>query len=264
MATEFQDKPAFARARVLLADADSGRLRRLRLALVRSGRWIVTVAGNFDRAMQELVASEFDLLVVDPELPGGGEAGVLRRLREAGPAGGVPKVALLHDPAPTARIEAWRLGVVDCIELPVSDEELVVRLSAAIAHGRPRETGPARLGDLAGRLSCISFAEVVSVLSASRRGGTLSLWTGRGRGKVLFHDGRIVHAEFDRRSGHEAIFALMSEEHGTFDFQHVDLAVDRVHRTVTWDATTLILEGARLIDEKNREEVHPTSEPSRL
>src|SRR5262249_53152052 len=128
--------------------------------------------------------------------------------------------------------------------------------------GRPRESGVARPGDLSGRLSCVSFAEVVSVLAASRRGGTLTLWTGRGRGKVLFHDGAIVHADFDKQHGHEAIFGLMREARGTCDFRTVGLAVDRVRRTVTWDATALIMEGARLIDEQHRDADHPAGEPS--
>ena len=262
MTSETPRKAALPRARVLIAVADAGRLRRLRRALVRSGRWIVSAADSFERVMRELLAREFDLILVDPELTGDGPHSILRRLRDAGPAAGVPRVALLRVRDASVRLEAWQLGVVDVLEPPLSIDELQVRLSAAIASGRAREAGAACPGDFSGRFSCVSFAEVISVLAASRRGGTLTLWTGRGRGKVLFHDGAIVHAHFDRRHGHEAIFALMREEHGTFDFRNVVLAVERVRRTVTWKASALLIEGARLIDEHHRDQAHPTGELS--
>ena len=264
MASESPRNPALPRARVLLVGDDARRLRRLRLALVRSGRWIVSTAGTFEGVMRELLAREFDLLLVDPELNGDGPHSVLHQLRDAGPAAGVPRVALLSARDASVRLEAWQLGVVDVLELPLSVDELLVRLSAAVAHGRPREAGAARPGDFSGRLSCVSFAEVISVLAAARHGGTLRLSTGRGRGRVLFHDGAIVHAHFDRKRGHEAIFALMREEHGTFDFRNVALAVERVRRTVTWEATALLMEGARLIDEQRRDLADPTGELSRV
>jgi CheY-like chemotaxis protein len=264
MASESPRKPALPRARVLIAGDDAARLRRLRHALVRSGRWSVAVAGTFEGVMRELLAREFDLLLVDPELTGDGPLSILGRLRDAGPAAGVPRVALLRVRDASVRLDAWKLGVVDVLEPPLSIDELLVRLSAALSHGRPREAAVQRPGDFSGRLSCVSFAEVISVLAASRRGGTLKVWTGRGRGRVLFHDGTIVHAHFDRKRGHEAIFALMREEHGTFDFRNVALAVERVRRTVTWKATALIIEGARLIDEQRRDLADPTGELSRV
>ena len=133
---------------------------------------------------------------------------------------------------------------------------------AAVALGRPRAAASTGRIDLSGRLSCLSFTEVVGVLAASRRGGTLSLRTARGRGDVLFHDGAIVDAEFDGRSGHEAIFALMREERGTFCFRNEGVAVERVHRTVTWGPTALLMEGARRIDEQLRAQAQPAGAPS--
>lgn len=264
MADASPRKTALPRARMLLVGDDARRLRRLRLALVRSGRWSVTVASTFEGVMRELLAREVDLLLVDPELNGDGPLPILEWLRDVEPAAGVPRVALLHVRDASVRLDAWRLGVADVLELPLSVEELLVRLSAALAHGGRREAGAPRPGDFSGRLDCVSFSEVISLLAASRHGGTLSLWTGRGRGKVLFHDGAIVHARFDGNHGHDAIFALMREEHGTFDFRNVGLAVERVRRTVTWNASALILEGARLIDEQRRDLADPTGELSRV
>src|SRR5262245_48152325 len=133
---------------------------------------------------------------------------------------------------------------------------------AAVALGRPHAAARAGRIDLSGRLACLSFTEVVGVLAASRRGGTLTLRTPRGRGEVLFHDGAIVHADFDRMSGHEAIFALMREEHGTFCFRNEGVAVERLHRTVTWGPTALLMEGARRIDEQLRAQAQPAGQPA--
>jgi DNA-binding response OmpR family regulator len=241
---------ATGRARVLLADADAAFMRRLRLLLLESGRCLVTVASRWQRLIHELSAAEFDLLLVDPALPGCGDLGVLRKLRDAGPLGGVPKVCLLHTRRESARVDAWHLGALDAIVLPVSDVEMRARICAALERARATDAGRERPADLAGRLACVSFAELVSVIASQHRGGVLSLWTERGRGKVLFHGGRIVHATFLGLSGHAAVFALMAEERGIFSFDAVELAIDRVRRTVTWDPTALIIEGARLLDEQ--------------
>lgn len=245
------------RARVVLADSDSSLASRLRLLLFRSDRYLVTIVPDGPQLLREFAAREFDLLLVDPALPGCGDVGILRKLRDAGTLVNVPTIALLHTKRAPARIDAWHLGVVDCVVWPVSDEELLVRAAAALRIGKTREVTRERASDLAGRLTCLAFAEVVSMISSQRRGGVLSLTMPRGKAKVLFHDGRIVHATFLGLSGHAAIFALMAEEHGTFEFHSVDIAVDEVSRTVTWNPTALIMEGARLIDERRAASVAP-------
>jgi DNA-binding response OmpR family regulator len=245
------------RARVVLAEADSSLASRLRLLLFRSDRYLVTIVPDGQQLLKEFAAREFDLLFVDPALPGCGDVGILRKLRDAGTLVNVPTIALLHTKRPPARIDAWHLGVVDCVVWPVSDEELLVRAASALRIGKTRETSRERASDLAGRLTCLAFAEVVSMISSQRRGGVLSLTMPRGKAKVLFHDGRIVHATFLGLSGHAAIFALMAEEHGTFEFHSVDIAVDELSRTVTWNPTALIMEGARLIDERRAASVLP-------
>jgi len=238
------------RARVVLADADSSLTSRLRLLLFRSDRYLVTIVNDGAQLMKEFAAREFDLLLVDPSLPGSGDAGILRKLREAGSLVNVPTIALFHTRRVPARIDVWHLGVVDCLVWPVSDEELLVRAASALRISKTREVVRERASDLSGRLTCVAFAEVVSMIASQRRGGVLSLATPRGRAKVLFHDGRIVHATFVGLAGHAAVFALMAEEHGTFEFHAVEIEMDEVSRTVTWNPTALIMEGARLIDER--------------
>jgi DNA-binding response OmpR family regulator len=245
------------RARVVLADADSSLTSRLRLLLFRSDRYLVSIVNDGPQLLKEFAAREFDLLLVDPALPDRGEGGILRKLREAGTLVNVPTIALLHTKRVHPRIDAWHLGVVDCIVWPVSDEELLVRATSALRIGKTREVVRERASDLSGRLTCVAFAEVVSMIASQRRGGVLSISTPRGRAKVLFHDGRIVHATFLGFSGHAAVFALMAEEHGGFEFHSVDIAIEEVSRTVTWNPTALIMEGARLIDEQRAATLYP-------
>jgi DNA-binding response OmpR family regulator len=229
LSPETKDAPP-ERARVMLADADSSLTSRLRLLLFRSDRYLVTIVNDGAQLLKEFAAREFDLLLVDPSLPGCGDVGILRKLREAGSLVNVPTIALFHTKRVPARVDAWHLGVVDCLVWPVSDEELLVRAASALRIGKTRE--------------------VVRMIASQRRGGVLSIATPRGRAKVLFHDGRIVHATFVGLSGHAAVFALMAVEHGTFEFHAVEIEIDEVSRTVTWNPTALIMEGARLIDEQ--------------
>lgn len=239
-----------ARSRLLIASDDGGLLRRLRPLLVASERFVLAFATDRAELEQELAHQDFDAVLIDPGLPGCGPDGPLGLVAATPLSDTLVRIALLRTGRADLRLQAWRQGVADCIVWPVADEELIVRLQAAIARGRRTGVARPRKSDLSGDLACAAFTEVINLLSALGRDGVLAIQTERGRAKVLFHQGRIVHATFGDLTGHAVVFALMAEESGSFEFQSIAIELESLRRTVTWEPTALIIEGARLIDER--------------
>lgn len=97
-----------------------------------------------------------------------------------------------------------------------------------------------------GKLSVMNVATVLQVLSEARQSGQLCVSADRDQATIGYNDGRVFSARFGELQGAEAVFALLSWEHGDF-WLETGLVPERdeVHMGVTG----LLLEGMRRIDE---------------
>lgn len=100
----------------------------------------------------------------------------------------------------------------------------------------------------AGDLSSVSIFDAVQVIENSRLTGALAITSDARTGRVLFNEGRIVGAEADETTGHDAFRQIVEITNGTFDFEKSAQAFP-----VTINAasnTNLILDSLRQLDEE--------------
>lgn len=101
-----------------------------------------------------------------------------------------------------------------------------------------------------GSLSEASLPDVLQLLVMGNKSGTLSLSVPGSGGTICFENGRICHASVSGRSfeTEEAVFAMFSWNDGSFSFEP-GVQPPLGARLVSLDPQSLLLEGARRVDE---------------
>lgn len=101
-----------------------------------------------------------------------------------------------------------------------------------------------------GSLTEASLPDVLQLLAMGRKTGCLGLTHANNFGYIYFADGSISHASLLNRSlgTEEAVYALFTWSHGTFNFEPGVTPDDGVE-IVSIDPQSILLEGARRVDE---------------
>lgn len=98
-----------------------------------------------------------------------------------------------------------------------------------------------------GNLTDMSVADLIQHACQEGKRARLSL-EGEGRqGEIYFHSGQVTHAACGDLTGEPAVFALLEWDTGRFRF---DPEIEASQRTIERSYTGLLLEGARLQDER--------------
>ena len=123
-------------ARVLVLDDDATLRAAIRVALAQEGFDVVENAGAGE-AEAELAAQSVDLLVMGVQLPGVSGIDLCHRLRERPATARLPILMLLNSGRSELRIAALSAGADDCLVLPLSPIELVVRAKNILRRLNP-------------------------------------------------------------------------------------------------------------------------------
>ena len=117
---------------VLLVEDDPLVVHALALSL-RKGGYDVTVAGDYDQALDRFNAnSNFDVVVTDLLMPGGTGLELLKHIETKDPD--LPVVIVTADQSVQAAAEAVREHAFDYLTKPVSRNQLLETVSRAIAQ----------------------------------------------------------------------------------------------------------------------------------
>lgn len=131
--------------RVLVVDDESAIRRFLRAALNAHG-YIVTEAANGREALNAVVASRPDLIILDLGLPDIDGVEITRRLREWSQ---IPVIILSVREQEADKISALDAGADDYLTKPFSSGELMARIRVAIRRSSMPEGEPVlQVGDL--------------------------------------------------------------------------------------------------------------------
>jgi CRP-like cAMP-binding protein len=101
-----------------------------------------------------------------------------------------------------------------------------------------------------GRLDRMPPADLLQSLAIARATGQLVLDSAGRCALVTFQDGRLMHAELEGQTGEEVIYEVLRWTEGTYEFQPGEIPPAR---TVDRDATGVLLEGLRRMDESIRD-----------
>jgi EAL domain-containing protein (putative c-di-GMP-specific phosphodiesterase class I) len=104
----------------------------------------VTVVNSSEAALELLVDTEFDLIIVDKSLPGLSGDELVRALRETDQNAMCPIVMVSGHADVAERMMSYDAGVTDYVIKPVSMTELMAKVSALLRHGDALRTSRVR------------------------------------------------------------------------------------------------------------------------
>lgn len=100
-----------------------------------------------------------------------------------------------------------------------------------------------------GSVNEMTPVELMQVFHMHQKTGVLSLDLPRGSGEVSFLDGSIVAADYDGKTGQDAIFAILAEKEGIYSFTN-KLPSNMMKESAIGDFMKLLMEGTRRTDEQ--------------
>jgi CheY-like chemotaxis protein len=128
----------------------------------------------------------------------------------------------------------------------------------ASASGRTIEgvQVPRRSTALNGRLEQLGLSSLLVMMEMERKDGVLTLKDGKSGviGRIFLRRGQVVCARLDDEAGtgdKQCVYEMLVWRGGTFSFNAMEVDMED---TVQSSTTHLLMEGARLIDEANRDE----------
>jgi CheY-like chemotaxis protein len=242
-------RAAWTPGTALVVDGDPVSRRFVELALGKGGEFVVEAAESAAAAIEILRVQAVELIIADTDLSDANGLQFYRTLSQESRLRGIPFVFLSADRRPEAKIAALRAGVADYLVKPCHGGEFAARAIALVERERRiRSSARRRNYLLAGDLAAMAFPDLVNTIEMARRSGVLSLVLPLGFGQVFFATGRIVHALCGNLVGPAAVHRLVGEAEGSFEFAPGACTIPADQWTVQESATSLILEGARLID----------------
>ncbi len=117
-------------ARILVVDDIAANVRLLEAILVSRG-YAVATAGSGEDALESLLATPPDIVLLDVQMPGIGGYEVCRRIR-ADPATSFIPVVMVTSSDAEDRIEAIEAGADDFIQKPFDQQELLARVRSLL------------------------------------------------------------------------------------------------------------------------------------
>ncbi|MHC4923786.1 MAG: DUF4388 domain-containing protein [Planctomycetota bacterium] len=106
--------------------------------------------------------------------------------------------------------------------------------------------GVAMLGGMGGSLSDIAIPDILQLCEIQRKDGTLTLDFEGAVGKIFLLQGKMVHAEYGKIKGENAVFKMLMKKKGSF---HLDPRAPECETTMTRDTTSVLLDASREMDE---------------
>lgn len=110
----------------------------------------------------------------------------------------------------------------------------------------------------AGSLADFGVPEILQVLDLNRKTGKLVIISNDGRGEMYLDEGQVIHARLGDIVGEEAVYNMLAEERGYFEFDMRD--VSETEHSIHVKTANLLMEGFRRLDEKERDLVDEEAE----
>jgi CheY-like chemotaxis protein len=242
-----------ARHSILLVDADAKSLRVLEVSLRKVG-YDVRTAETAASALQSALTSPPDLVITDTRLPDYDGFDLCRRIRRDPRTEHAILVFLAADATPELKVRGIDVGADEFLTKPVLVKEIVSRVRSLIERRASSALGGR--GGLSGTLSNMGIVDVLQVMDAGNKSGTLRVVSDpvrsggfvegdREEGVIFFRDGRPVDAQVGRLRGADAIYRLLLWEDGVFEAAFGPVESEDVIGMSTQD---ILLEGLQRVD----------------
>ncbi|HYL81813.1 MAG TPA: TIGR02266 family protein [Candidatus Acidoferrum sp.] len=234
--------------RVLLAE-DEALMAQMMTDMLSELPLEVSVAKNGREALERVQQSRPDLVLLDcvmPELDGFEVAAALK----GNPATqDIPIIFMTARVRMEDKVRGLELGAEDYLIKPVRREEILARVRNVLRRSEARRAAaPPESSLMRGRLEIMGLPNLIQVLEADRRTGTLRLVSEGHRGEILFIEGRLAYAMQGPRQGEAAVYRLLGWDKGDFELE-LTSGVGPAEAQVVRSNLSLLMEGIRRLDE---------------
>jgi DNA-binding response OmpR family regulator len=251
--------------RVLVADTDIATHRAVEKSLAGKG-YLLASATDGQQALDTATRFKPDTVIVEPELPKLDGLALVKKLRSMPDFSMIPAIFLASREAVEPRILGFKIGADDFLPKPLNAADLDARLGVARDTSRKTEDSirsqpPPEGGDFSvvmtgfrGSLDQIGLPSLMTLMEIERKTGTLVILLDddRDKARLTFAEGRLLRASLDKRiqlKNAELVYELFGRTKGKFDFRPGAVVLNDEIRQ---PAVTLLLEGARRLDERLR------------
>ncbi len=235
--------------RILIVDPDEDISPTLAPPL-RARGCDVRVAANVDRAKQHMAEALPDTVVAHARLPIVSGLDFCRDLKSDPQTARIPFIVLFDRRQAQSEKRALHAGADEVFAKPVDLETFCIKLDRLMTVARDTRVAAeaeAGLGGVSGPLEDMPFTDMIQVLVAGGKTMRILLCREAEAGEVVVADGEVVHAQLDETTGPDAFYRFMRWREGTFAIAHCPAAPPE--RTVRVPVMSLLMEGARLMDE---------------
>lgn len=215
---------------VLLIEPDVDELGVIASKL-RANGLEVAIADSLERGIEQARGRQVSVLLVSAGLVN--TAGFEERLALEPALAHLPRFSLVDG-----------VGARQDAELARWDVEAISKRVYALHRSVP--PAAAAGGDFRGDLKQVSLADLLQLLGANRRSGTLSIVTPTGAGEIRMMDGEVVDAVYRRVDGEKAVIRLLGEAEGSFAFAG---GSPPTLRRIERPSSALLMDGVRQLDE---------------
>lgn len=227
-------------SKVLLVDNKHGHLLRLHQQLVAAGIEVVTsecVASALEQAHEGIL----DLIVCVEKIEGLDVFDMLMIKTEQRDLADIPVVVV--STSGRRKLECFKLGCDEFIQLPVDEPELIFRICAVLR--RTMKTG------LSGSFEHVTFVDLVQMLVAARRDGRLEIEGEEITGSLFLKEGQVMHAVCGKQEGEDAFLTMLRGTRGSGFFVFTNEIIEGIEPTILKRTDHLLLGLANKIDEEN-------------
>ena len=233
------------RPMVLLVEPAPEEATIMELRLVAQG-FDVKVVRSGVQALEFVESSPVSFILSETELQPFDGFELLAQLRKSEATRDTPFIFVARASDTAAIDRAFALGAQDYVVKPTSGDVLAAKLRRV---GGPKSQAEAKAG-ISGSLSEMGLPDLSQILSQGRKSGRLTLRGDGVEGEVHFESGQVVHAVCGNSVGQAAFYELLGVTEGSFA---LDPSFQPTEHTIAVGVESLVLEGLRRLDEKNRD-----------
>ncbi len=139
---------------------------------------------------------------------------------------------------------------IEWISKPIDIDILntkITNLLGKTVHKSAANHNGAELRGVAGSLEEMGITDIIQVLNMGLKTAKVTISGEKAKGEIFLKYGKVVGARTGELKGHQAFFELIGWEKGIFNILHGKTSDEE---NVTMDTMTLLLEAARVLDEK--------------
>ena len=244
--------------RVLVVD-DNPLVRALMVEGLAGLGEIVSAPDGAD-ALLKVIDDPPDLIITDYRMPGLDGRQLFEKLRAREQTRNIPFVFLASRGDIEEKLRPLVEGVEDFIPKPFFIKDLAGRTKKVVDRLRLEklQKKAARPGVIEGRLEELGIADLMQSLEMGQKSCALTIRRGDRTCHLYFAAGQCKDACLDNLVGEPAVYEVIRWKDGAFE---IDFNAAPERNTIARSATSLLMEGLRLMDEGERdaEDLQPST-----